>query len=160
MKSLSHVWLLVTPWTAAHQAPPSMGFSRQEYKSGCHCLLRIFSLVHEKPYLLFSNVDCNWDTICHMGVVSKPCYVLSPSIFLPPCDKCLSDTYYMTGNWIGPTLVVSQLHLTYTWGSPGSPAPLLKPAGGLGSMWLSSLLVPVGYGFSVFLELKYYCWEF
>ena len=29
-KSLSRVWLLVTPWTAAHQAPPSMGFSRQE----------------------------------------------------------------------------------------------------------------------------------
>ena len=25
---------LVTPWTAAHQAPPSMGFSRQEYWSG------------------------------------------------------------------------------------------------------------------------------
>ena len=34
VKSLSHVWLLVTPWTAAHQAPPSMGFSRQEYWSG------------------------------------------------------------------------------------------------------------------------------
>ena len=31
MKSLSRVWLLATPWTAAHQAPPSMGFSRQEY---------------------------------------------------------------------------------------------------------------------------------
>ena len=30
VKSLSRVWLLVTPWTAAHQAPPSMGFSRQE----------------------------------------------------------------------------------------------------------------------------------
>ena len=27
-------WLLVTPWTVAHQAPPSMGFSRQEYWSG------------------------------------------------------------------------------------------------------------------------------
>ena len=34
MKSLSHVRLLVTPWTVAHQAPPSMGFSRQEYWSG------------------------------------------------------------------------------------------------------------------------------
>ena len=34
VKSLSRVWLLVTPWTAAHQAPPSMGFSRQEYWSG------------------------------------------------------------------------------------------------------------------------------
>ena len=34
MKSLSHVWLFATPWTVAYQAPPSMGFSRQEYWSG------------------------------------------------------------------------------------------------------------------------------
>ena len=34
VKSLSRVQLSVTPWTAAYQAPPSMGFSRQEYWSG------------------------------------------------------------------------------------------------------------------------------
>ena len=34
VKSLSLVWLLATPWTGAHQAPPSMGFSRQEHWSG------------------------------------------------------------------------------------------------------------------------------
>ena len=34
VKSLSHVRLLATPWTAAHQAPPPMGVSRQEYWSG------------------------------------------------------------------------------------------------------------------------------
>ena len=34
VKSLSCVLFLVTPWTVAHQAPPSMGFSRQEYWSG------------------------------------------------------------------------------------------------------------------------------
>ena len=34
VKSLSRVRLFVTPWTAAHQASPSMGFSRQEYWSG------------------------------------------------------------------------------------------------------------------------------
>ena len=33
-KSLSRVRLFETPWTVAHQAPPSMGFSRQEYWSG------------------------------------------------------------------------------------------------------------------------------
>ena len=32
------VRLFATLWTAAYQAPPSMGFSRQEYWSGCHCL--------------------------------------------------------------------------------------------------------------------------
>ena len=34
VKSLSHVWLFVTPWTVAYQAPPSKGFSRQEHWSG------------------------------------------------------------------------------------------------------------------------------
>ena len=34
MKSLSRVRLFATPWTVVHQAPPSMGFSRQEYWSG------------------------------------------------------------------------------------------------------------------------------
>ena len=33
-QSLSHVWLFVTPWTVAHQAPLSMGFPRQEEWSG------------------------------------------------------------------------------------------------------------------------------
>ena len=34
VKSLSHFRLLATPWTAAYQAPPSMGFFRWEYWSG------------------------------------------------------------------------------------------------------------------------------
>ena len=34
VKSLSHLWLFETPWTVAHQAPPSMGFPRQDYWSG------------------------------------------------------------------------------------------------------------------------------
>ena len=34
VESLSRVRLFVTPWTAASQAPPSMGFARQEYWSG------------------------------------------------------------------------------------------------------------------------------
>ena len=34
VKSLSRVQLSATPWTVTHQAPPSMGFSRQEYWSG------------------------------------------------------------------------------------------------------------------------------
>ena len=44
VKSLSCNRLLASPWTAAYQALPSMGFSRQEYWSGCRCLL----LYHNK----------------------------------------------------------------------------------------------------------------
>ena len=34
VKSLSHVQILATPWAAAYQAPPSMGFSRQVLEWG------------------------------------------------------------------------------------------------------------------------------
>ena len=51
VKSLSRVQLFTTPWTAAHQAPPSMGFSRQEYWSGLplpspHESLESFKQIH------------------------------------------------------------------------------------------------------------------
>ena len=42
-KSLSRVQLLATPWTAAYQAPPPMGFSRQEYWSGVPLPREIYS---------------------------------------------------------------------------------------------------------------------
>ena len=56
VKSLSHVRLLATPWTAAYQAPLSMGFSRQESWSGVHCLLP--QLLQSCP-ILCSPVDCS-----------------------------------------------------------------------------------------------------
>ena len=59
VKSLSHVRLLATPWTAAYQAPLSMGFSRQEYWSGLpyyveHLIIQKIapSLQHLKIYLV------------------------------------------------------------------------------------------------------------
>ena len=39
LSRFSRVRLFVTPWTVAHQTPPSMGFSRQEYWSGLPCPL-------------------------------------------------------------------------------------------------------------------------
>ena len=48
-KSLSRVRLFATPWTTAHQAPPSMGFSRQGYRSG----VPLLPLVGYKEIYLF-----------------------------------------------------------------------------------------------------------
>ena len=45
VKSFSRVWLLATPWTAAHQAPPSMGFSNGV---GCHCVLHVICWLSPK----------------------------------------------------------------------------------------------------------------
>ena len=50
-KSLSHVRPLATPWAAAHQAPPSKGFSRQEYWSGVPL---------PSPWLLSANLFFTW----------------------------------------------------------------------------------------------------
>ena len=51
MKSLSRVRLLATPWIAAHQAPPSIGFSRQEYWSGV-------PLPSPNIYTTICKIDC------------------------------------------------------------------------------------------------------
>ena len=40
VQSLSHAQFFATPWTAAHQAPPSMGFPCESTGVGCHCLLQ------------------------------------------------------------------------------------------------------------------------
>ena len=48
VKSLSRVWLFVTPWTAAYRAPPSMGFSRQEYWNGVPLPSLTMVLKHHK----------------------------------------------------------------------------------------------------------------
>ena len=47
-KSLSCVRLFETPWTAAYQAPPSMGFSRQEYWIGLPLLLQVSDIINAK----------------------------------------------------------------------------------------------------------------
>ena len=52
VKSLSLDWLVATPWTVAHQAPPSMGFSRQEYWSGLPLPSPMYLLKSVKLYSL------------------------------------------------------------------------------------------------------------
>ena len=55
VKSLSRVWPSVTPWTAAFQAPPSMGFSRHEYQSGVPLPFPIFYFKKTKSPTGYSN---------------------------------------------------------------------------------------------------------
>ena len=63
VKSLNRVWLLTIPWTAAYQAPASMGFSRQEYWSGVplpspnnysNIYLKLVFLLEQTPELPFA----------------------------------------------------------------------------------------------------------
>ena len=65
-KSLSHVQLFTTPWTAAYQAPLSMGFSRQEYWSGVPLPSPVCMLGKAKYFLFISEIT---------QLARKTCYV-------------------------------------------------------------------------------------
>ena len=58
VKSLSHVQLLATPWTAAHQAPPPMGFSRQEHWSGVPLPSPTGSTGSNQTWVLYCSATC------------------------------------------------------------------------------------------------------
>ena len=78
VKSLSCVWLSVTPWTAAYQAPPSMGFSSQEYQSKVPLpsLIRMYTMpenidvitISDSNYFNYSDV-CKVDQVTHKMIM-------------------------------------------------------------------------------------------
>ena len=70
-KSLSHAWLLATPWTAAYQAPLSMGFSRQEYWSGVPLLVCVHTHTHTHIFFICSSVDVHWGCFRVPAVVNS-----------------------------------------------------------------------------------------
>ena len=74
VKSLSRVRLLATPWTAAHQAPPSMGFSRQEYWSGVPLPSPNVSISSSKFLGAFIYVSALWK--CALKTITLPIGIL------------------------------------------------------------------------------------
>ena len=89
LKSLSRVQLLATPWTKAHQAPPSMGFSRQACWSGVPLPQDCISCT---PVLLVMTGDrckqtCKRDFIkdCFQGADLAERWDSSLHYFLPNC---------------------------------------------------------------------------
>ena len=86
VKSLSHVQFSATPWTAAHQAPPSMGFSRQEYWSGVPLPSLNSSLAAANR---IRQESCN----LHQDIVHVH-WCLHPAIMLPlPLDHILGANH-------------------------------------------------------------------
>ena len=68
VKSLSRVQLLATPWTAAYQASPSMGFARQEYWSGSplpspQLSLLIGKIAFQSLLLFIQQIKHSWKKI-------------------------------------------------------------------------------------------------
>ena len=113
VKSLSRVRLLATTWTAAHQAPPSMGFSRQEYWSGVPLpSLKIHSM---KLQLLFCTnlIPTITITATQIHLSNNSSFVLHK---IPPEDVVRSIWYKEL-----ETLMCSRVHvitvecLFYVW---------------------------------------------
>ena len=72
LSRFSRVWLFVIPWTVARHAPLSVGFSRQEYWSGCYSLLqRIFPAQGSNPGLPHCRqIPC---CLSHQGMLVLKC---------------------------------------------------------------------------------------
>ena len=74
VKSLSHVQLFATPWTVAYQAPPSMGFSRQEYWSGLPFWWPVLKLPLTKDLIrccVYVCITCLCSLVCLLGQVRE-----------------------------------------------------------------------------------------
>ena len=88
VKSLSQVQLLATPWTAAHQAPPSMGFSRQEHWSG----------------VPLPSLRCIWTSLNSLCVSSGFSWMDGSGCEQKPC-LCLGSTgRCRLGGMLGPEM--------------------------------------------------------
>ena len=76
VKSLSCVWPSATPWTTAHQAPPSMGFSRQEYWSGVPLPFPPYGAVKFKKRMLSSKSSAILQTALCQGInINSTCRI-------------------------------------------------------------------------------------
>ena len=94
VKSLSHVWLLATPWTAAYQAPLSMGFSRQEYWSGVPLPSPSAEYLWEFPLLSMEE-----DMATHSSILAwRISWAEEPGSLYSPWDHKELDTTEVTSH--------------------------------------------------------------
>ena len=95
VKSLSRVWLFATPWTAAYQAPPPRGFSRQEYWSG----VPLPSLCLLPECLQISKYFTDWEFL-KINILPKCDYSLPPPA-KPFSYYDLTSSHNMFMRWAG-----------------------------------------------------------
>ena len=106
---LSHfncVQLCATPEMAAHQAPPSLGFSRQEYWSGCHFLFQCVKVKSESEVAqscptLSNSMDCSppgsfIHGIFQARVLEWGAIAFSVPPPYTPCKNLLKDSSHLT----------------------------------------------------------------
>ena len=98
-KSLSRVPLLATPWTAAHQAPPSVRFSRQKYWSGVPLpspdfLLRLLVFPPSSPPAPWSLKNLSVFCHCNRFEFSRIIYRWKHAIWIIFCQASFIQHNY------------------------------------------------------------------
>ena len=89
VKSLSRVQLLATPWTAAHQASPSMGFSRQEYWDGVPLPSPLNDLdILKSPFLMW--IICKLNKVID-SVIKKTRRIKAPEQWISTIEVHQND---------------------------------------------------------------------
>ena len=128
VKSLSRFWLLATPWTGAYQAPPSMGFSRQEYwsqvplpsseeiSSLSHCIvfLYFFALIAKEGFLISS---CYSLELCIQMGMSFLSPLLFASLLFTAICKASSDKHFAILHFFFLGMVLIPASCTMSWTS-------------------------------------------
>ena len=123
---LSHVWLFVTPWTVAHQAPLSMGFPSKNTGVGCHFLLQeIFPIQGSNQHLLcLLHWQADSLALSHLVVTSERKVLMpsgdatknnaSESLFLAWIG-CAQGCAYMSRVWVEESGAQSRLRESSAW---------------------------------------------
>ena len=89
VKSLSHVRLAATRWTAAYQAPPSMGFCRQEYWSGVPLPSPMWVYSRSLIKMCWFRGQTNELMVVFLVNIYMPCFKIQ--IFLPLRIPCVTS---------------------------------------------------------------------
>ena len=130
LRTPSCVWFFATPWTVTHQAPLSMGFSRQEYWSGLPCPPPDLPDPGTKPRSPVLRVDSL--PLSHQGSLAMWYHFQRRSLFtqwlriILSCFSCGREppTCEMTGSEVRTTYVTrSRVWLKAAWNEAWPPDP-------------------------------------
>ena len=145
VKSLSRVQLLATPWTAAYQAPPSMGFSRQEYWSGVPLPCQITFTPPLEPVLTVIFLWCllwclaQWMNFCWLGPYAN--FILDKSFFRKDFIQTCVGIPWTTVTWVVSYHLLYQ-EAAWLWDSIRARALLgMPPFDRCSSVWQPKILL-------------------
>ena len=129
-KLLSRVRLFATPWTAAYQAPPSMGFSRQEYVSGVPLPNLIIICLYPDP-LLIRGLHVTFFSTNAFHFITKSCLFTILITLIFNSDQTLSEKLLIFYSHNPSKSILIFRSITNSYSFPFHPVNYISPFGSL-----------------------------